>query len=197
VGFDESYILGIFGLLIYYMGTIFEIGSKKKQAFKSLFNDFFPLLVLFVDRYLNDEDKSADVAQESFIRLWKSSNKFDSNDKRKSFLYTTARNICLNEFRHDVVVDEHNTVVKCLDSDIFFRDNIIEEETYSLVYSAIDKLAPQSKKIILLSLRGYGNIEIAEELNISVNTVRTLKQNAYKKLKGILHDYFYLITVFF
>jgi len=179
------------------MRTILKIGKKNKQDFKFLFNDFFPLLVLFVDRYLNDEDKSADVAQESFIRLWKSSNTFDSNDKRKSFLYTTARNICLNEFRHDVVVDEHNTVVKCLDSDIFFRDNIIEEETYSLVYSAIDKLAPQSKKIILLSLRGYGNIEIAEELNISVNTVRTLKQNAYKKLKSFLHDYFYLITVFF
>ena len=179
------------------MGTILKIGKKSKQDFKLLFNDFFPSLVLFVDRYLNDGDKSADVAQESFIRLWKSSHEFESIDKTKSFLYTTARNICLNEFRHNVVVDQYNTVVKCLDSDIFFRDNIIEEETYSLVYSAINKLAPQSKKIILLSLRGYGNIEIAEELNISVNTVRTLKQNAYKKLKSFLHDYFYLITVFF
>lgn len=179
------------------MGTILGIGEKNKQDFKLLFNDFFPSLVLFVDRYLNDDDKSADVAQECFIRLWKSSNEFESIDKTKSFLYKTARNICLNEFRHNVVVDEYNTVVKCLNSDVFFRDNIIEEETYSLVYSAINKLAPQSKKIILLSLRGYGNIEIAEELNISVNTVRTLKQNAYKKLKGILHDYFYLISVFF
>jgi len=179
------------------MGTILKIGRNSKEDFKLLFNEFFPSLVLFVNRYLNDGDKSADVAQESFIRLWKSSHEFETIDKAKSFLYTTARNICLNEFRHNVVVKEYSTVVKCLDSDIFFRDNIIEEETYSLVYKAIEKLAPQSKKIILLVLRGYGNIEIAEELNISVNTVRTLKQNAHRKLKGILHDYFYLIAIFF
>ena len=33
--------------------------------------------------------------------------------------------------------------------------------------------------------------EIAEQLNISINSVRTLKQNAYKKLRGLLKDYFY------
>ena len=35
--------------------------------------------------------------------------------------------------------------------------------------------------------------EIAEQLNISINSVRTLKQNAYKKLRGLLKDYFYLL----
>ena len=33
----------------------------------------------------------------------------------------------------------------------------------------------------------------AEKLGISINSVRTLKQNAYKKLKGLLKDYFYLL----
>ena len=70
---------------------------------------------------------------------------------------------------------------------------MIEEEVYSIVYKAIDELAPRSKKVILLSLQELSNGEIAEQLGISINSVRTLKQNAYKKLKGLLRDYFYLL----
>ena len=40
---------------------------------------------------------------------------------------------------------------------------------------------------------GLSNGEIAEKLGISVNSVRTLKQNAYKKLKGLLKEYFYFL----
>ncbi len=71
--------------------------------------------------------------------------------------------------------------------------NVVEEEVYAIIYKAIDELAPQSRKVILLSLQELSNGEIAEKLGISVNSVRTLKQNAYKKLKGLLKDYFYLL----
>ena len=62
----------------------------------------------------------------------------------------------------------------------------------SNIYKAVDALAPQSRRVILISLQELSNGEIAEELNISVNSVRTLKPNAYKKLKGLLKDYFYI-----
>ena len=80
-----------------------------------------------------------------------------------------------------------------IESEEYFLDNVAEEEVYALVYKAIDELAPQSRKVILMSLQELSNGEIAEQLNISVNSVRTLKQNAYKKLKGLLRDYFYLL----
>lgn len=73
---------------------------------------------------------------------------------------------------------------------LFTRDNLIEQETYYLVYEAINQLAKQSKRIIFLSLRGYSNQEIADIMNISINTVRTLKQNAYKKLRILLKEHF-------
>ncbi len=81
------------------------------------------------------------------------------------------------------------------ETDIFFRDQVIEEETYQLVHKAVNQLAEQSRKIIQLSLQGYSNQEIAEQLHISVNSVRTLKQNAYKKLRKILKEHFYLLPV--
>ena len=110
----------------------------------------------------------------------------------KGFLYTTARNLALNELKHDAIVARY--VQKgMLESEEYLRDNVIEEEVYAIIYKAIDELAPQSRKVILLSLQELSNGEIAEKLGISINSVRTLKQNAYKKLKGLLTDYFYLL----
>ena len=73
--------------------------------------------------------------------------------------------------------------------------DFIEEETYQLVHKAVEQLPKQSCKIIQLSLQGYSNQEIADQLNISINSVRTLKQSAYKKLRGILKEHFYLLPL--
>ena len=45
----------------------------------------------------------------------------------------------------------------------------------------------------VLQLKQSQYVKIAEKLGISVNSVRTLKQNAYKKLKGLLKEYFYFL----
>ena len=100
--------------------------------------------------------------------------------------------MALNELKHDAIVARY--VQKgMLESEEYLRDNVIEEEVYAIIYKAIDELAPQSRKVILLSLQELSNGEIAEKLGISVNSVRTLKQNAYKKLKGLLKEYFYFL----
>ena len=47
-----------------------------------------------------------------------------------------------------------------------------------------------------MHLEGKQNKEIAETLNISVNSVKTLKYNALSTLKHSLKDYFYLLILF-
>ncbi len=177
------------------MDVLSGINSKDRLVFKIFFEKNFSSIVMFADRYLNDMETAADVAQECFIRLWHENIIFETEDKVKGFLYITARNLALNKLKHDSIVSQY---VKhgMLESEEYLRDNVIEEEVYSIIYKAIDELAPQSKKIILLSLQEFSNGEIAEKLGISVNSVRTLKQNAYKKLKGLLKNYFYLLFLF-
>lgn len=51
-----------------------------------------------------------------------------------------------------------------------FHDAIVEEETYRIVSEAINKLPDQMKAIMQLSLEGKKNAEIADRLNISVDT---------------------------
>ena len=60
----------------------------------------------------------------------------------------------------------------------------------------MNALPPKSQKIIKMHLDGKQNKEIAETLNISVNSVKTLKYNALSSLKLSLKDYFYLLILF-
>ena len=64
-----------------------------------------------------------------------------------------------------------------------------------MLYAAIDKLPPQTRRIILLNLDGKNNDEIAEELSVTVNTVKTLKQSAYSALRKMLTRNLYLLLI--
>ena len=154
------------------MDLIAAVNKKDYKLFGAFFKENFPFLVMFADKYVNDMDMAADIAQEAFIQLWRFKGEFVSPEKVKGFLYTTARNLALNHIKHNQIVDEHLR---------------LQEK--------VEQLPKQSCKIIQLSLQGYSNQEIADQLNISINSVRTLKQSAYKKLRGILKEHFYLLPL--
>ncbi len=121
---------------------------------------------------------------------------FLSASGKSIFIYRAVRNKALNELEHSKVVYEYaqNVIEKKKDS--FFHDAIVEEETYRIVSEAINKLPDQMKAIMQLSLEGKKNAEIADRLNISTETVHTLKKIAYKKLRENLKDYYYFLLFF-
>lgn len=53
------------------------------------------------------------------------------------------------------------------------------------------------RAIMRLAMEGKKNGEIAEYLNVSVETVHTLKKIAYKKLRIYLKDYYYFLIFFY
>lgn len=59
----------------------------------------------------------------------------------------------------------------------------IEEEYYRMVHHMIASLPRERREVMLLTLEGKKNEEIATELDISVNTVKTLKKRAYSYLR--------------
>ena len=66
---------------------------------------------------------------------------------------------------------------------------ILEEEVHAMVYDAIKDLSERSRRVVILTMEGLSNPEIAKELGVSVNTVKTIKLRAYRvlreRLKGI------------
>ena len=76
----------------------------------------------------------------------------------------------------------------------FFLDEVTRNETYRIVRGAVNKLPERSRQIATLTLQGYSLQEIADELSVSINTVKTLKKNAYEKLREMISNQ-YIVSV--
>lgn len=175
--------------------TIISI-KLNEQGFHDIFNKYYVTLCSFANQYTEDHDASADIVQDSFAKLWQIREDFFYLHQVKAFLYTSVRNKALNEIEHSKVVYEYAQKVIEKTTDAFFHDAVVEEETYRIVTDAIDKLPDQTKTIMRLALEGKKNAEIANQLNVSVETVHTLKKIAYKKLREYLKGYYYLLFFF-
>ncbi len=125
--------------------------------------------------------------QEVFISFWEKRKDFDHVQTVKSFLYTAVRNRCLNHIKHEQVKKKHESnLIYELESESEFRGQLIQEEVFNQLFQEIKNLPGSSAKIMLLVLNGLKNQEIADELNISINTVKTQKKIAYSKIKDRL-----------
>ena len=96
--------------------------------------------------------------------------------------------------RQKVTIDY--TSPEAQNQEVIFKDYLIEEEAYRIIDNAVNALPPQSARIVKMCLEGKQNKEIAEILDISVNSVKTLKYNALNVLRNSLKDYFYLLMLF-
>ena len=156
------------------------------RDFKLFFQEYFEPVYRFNRKYTTDDDLARDVTQESFIRLYERRADFNANEQAKSFVYLTARNLCLDHLRHKSIEKEYLQQLPPLEEDPTVLKEITLQETLRILHAAIQQLPPQSKEIIKQSLNGKNNTEIAEILSVSVNTVKTLKKNAYSTLRRLL-----------
>ena len=164
-----------------------KLKRGEKNAFQALFDRYFNALSAFGYKYVSDPFAVEDMVQEVFVSYWQSRQSFDHINAVKSFLYTSVRNKCLNHLKHQAVLKKHEpALIYNLESEQHFKSHMIGEETFNQLFTEIRKLPDSSQEIMLLALNGLKNQEIADELNVSINTVKTQKKIAYSKLKDAL-----------
>ena len=86
---------------IHIENIIADIKRGNKQAFKKLFDDYYPILCVFASHYIEDKEVCKDIAQDVLLAYWERKEDFDDILKVKSFLYTVTRNKCLNHLKHE------------------------------------------------------------------------------------------------
>lgn len=159
------------------------------EGYKSLFDTLYPPLCLFANKYLHDKDISKDIVQEVFIKIWEQKIQYLNFNAIKSYLYTSVKNRCLDHLKSKY----HRSVTQSPDLDFdtiacegFFLTQLTIIDTYSQLETALNQLPKKCEKVIRLSLNAYTNNQIAEELSISKNTVKSQKRIAYQKLRHSL-----------
>jgi RNA polymerase sigma-70 factor (ECF subfamily) len=171
-------------------------GKKIKhdsKEFKTFFKKYFISLCIFSDKIINNDIAAKDIVQDAFLNVWKSENEFENENAFKSYLYVVTKNLSINYLRKNKKFENNKLTNVDIVDDNSIINEIIREETYRMLSEAIKKLGTQSQKIIIMLLKGMNVKEISEELDISVNTVKTLKSRSVKTLKNILGNQFIII----
>jgi RNA polymerase sigma-70 factor (ECF subfamily) len=168
-----------------------RIKSGDIQAFKEVYHNMFKSLCLYGYKMLSDEDVVQDVVQEAFVVLWNRREEYNSMIGAKGYLYTVVRNRIINVLRERKIEAAAEPELE----EVEFNNQITKEETYKLLHQAISSLPEQTQNVIKLSMNGHTNPEIAEELGVTVNTVKTLKKRAYSKLREQLKENIFLLML--
>jgi len=174
--------------------SIEQIRRGDEKAFKRFFESFYPLLIGFAEKFLHDEDASKDIVQDAFVYFWNKKEDIYSIPSGKIYLYKYVKNHCLNYLRDKRGMDPMS--LSALNSEIFYRDSILEEEIYDCIYKAIQILSPQGKVVMELTLDGLKNCEIAEKLGVTINTVKTIKQRAFKSIRMELGEHMMILFLY-
>ncbi|MEP5339027.1 MAG: RNA polymerase sigma-70 factor [Algibacter sp.] len=160
-----------------------------RSGLKQIFNTYYEALVQFANRFLFLKDECEDLVQDVFISLWEKENTFPDEVSLKVYLYKAVRNKCYNIIKHNKVKNKYaETTIQSLEDDNLFLKQVLEEEIVRQLHKAIEVLPKRKKEIIKLSLKGLKNSEIAEELAIKLQTVKTLKSQSYKILREQFHE---------
>lgn len=162
-----------------------KLKAGDEQAFATFYKEYYSLFLAFTLKFIHDPEGGRDVVQDVFISYLKCRSSFDDLIQIKVFFYRSIRNKCLNLINRQKT---HDKFLKLSGNDDFesteyFLHSIIREETAFAIHQEIAKLSPTGQQVLKLALDGKSNEEIAVQLDISVNTVKTHKARSYASLR--------------
>lgn len=171
-----------------------DLMAGKEAAFKELFDRYYMPLCLYSVQITDSFEVSEDIVQEFFISFWEKKIFRQVRENMQHYLFYCIRNASL------AAVKKTKTLL--------LED--VEEEAYSLPDELTDEAELAKQQAVLLDnikqlpeqcshifveivIHGKKYKEVAEELHISVNTVKTQLSRALKRLRGGMNALILLI----
>ena len=172
------------------------MGKDIQNSFDRIYVMYYSHMLRFAKEYVVFEEDAENVVQDVFLLLWEKREVLDIRISLVSYLFSLVKNRSLDYLRHKVVAEEYKQELsfKLMSLEQLNYTFSSEEEIEKVIANAIDKLPERCREIFLKSrIEGMKYREIAEELNISANTVENHIAIALKKLRVELKDYLPLL----
>jgi len=161
------------------------------QILEVVFKSHYSNLVFFALRYVSDREDAEDIVQEAFSKFLQKRESLLNEDENviKSFLYQTVRNESLNYLKHQKIVHNHVSQSESEEIQEPVLTHIIHSEIIAQIRAAIGELPVGCREVALeLFIEGKKYHEVAEELAISVHTVKARRKRALAFLKPRLEE---------
>jgi RNA polymerase sigma-70 factor (ECF subfamily) len=170
-------------------------------AFESLVEKYKQAVMNFVYRTLPDATEAEDLAQHVFLQVFKSAHRYEASAKFTTWLFTIARNLCLNEIRRRIRHPADSLDETYPDGDQPIRqpeetknfappDALLHAELERKIEDALAAL-PEKQRTAILLCRGdeLSYEDIAKVLGCSVSATKSLIHRGRETLKHQLKPY--------
>ncbi|WP_242131563.1 RNA polymerase sigma factor [Aestuariivivens marinum] len=177
-----------------------QISKQNQQVFRTFFNKHYEELVRYANGYLFDKDSSEDIIQEVFIYIWENASELKIKASLKGYIYTMVRNRCLNYLKSIKITDDIEFLefnINLITEHVF--DSVDDEDkkiVYHQILKIVDSLPEKMQQIVRLKfLHNYKYKEIADEMGVSVNTVKTQLKRAKLKITELVTSILILLQM--
>lgn len=170
-----------------YLLEQFELSNPK--AFEYLFKTYYNRILIYALNYSDDKSQAEDIAKDVFIKIWNTNKKFQSLEHLKNTLYQITKQLGINQqiSNERMLNREKIYQSKNAQHEDAHIHKMIYSEVMSELYDAIQQLPHQTKKVIISTyLDGKSNKEVADEMNISLQTVKNYKIRAIAHLRKLI-----------
>jgi len=165
------------------------------SAFPLLMKSYLKPIYRFAFQYARDRASAEDIAQETFIKVWKHLDRFDREKKFKTWIFAIAKNTAYDFLKKKKAFpfssfedDDGNNPIETIDDESLLPDALYEKKEIALMLAqALEKIPPPNRAILTLRyLEDLSLEEISEILNEPYNTIKSRHGRALKSLKKAL-----------
>lgn len=182
-----------------------QLMEGNEKAYGFLYDQHYPVLCHIAEQYVRDAFLAETIASDIIFHLWEVRSTLHITTSIRSYLAQSVRNRCINYLNSQV--NQRETVLskgeltdlpvmRYIQSDDYPLGRLLTNELEEEIKAAIERLPEECRRVFRMSrFEEKKNQEIADELGISVNTVKYHMKRALATLQEELQKY--LVTFFF
>jgi RNA polymerase sigma-70 factor, ECF subfamily len=165
--------------------TLVELVVLSRQndarAFRKLVEAHQAMVYSLAFRLLCNDEDAKDIVQETFIRVWKNLNNYNTGFKFSTWLYSIAANLCYDKLRalkrnEGISITDQNKLKEFVSNENM-ETKLINTELAHIISTLTNELTPKQK--LVFTLRDLEGMEIEEIVSITGLTGEKIKSNLY------------------
>jgi RNA polymerase sigma-70 factor (ECF subfamily) len=182
--------------------VMLRAGTDDDAAYEYLVNKYHRPMIAFMYRMCHNQALAEELAQEVFLRVYRSRKSYAAEAKFTTWLYRIATNLAVNHARDHKVErsgkmvsldepdEESGTTLDVADSTLNAEQNILRRERLQAIKKHVMALPEKQRAAVLMhKYQGMDYKEIAEVLKLSESATKSLLFRAYETLRERLKDF--------
>ena len=162
--------------------------EKNKQKFTETYNEYSDVIFRYCLYKISDREKALDFVQETFVRTWQYIQKGNDVENMKTFLYTTAKHIIIDEYRKKKAISLDTLTENGQEPYVEMEEKLYASIDAKRVMEHVLELPKNYSSVIIMRYISDLSVqEIAKVLGESENVVSVRIHRGLSKLKLLVH----------